>query len=86
MTESVEQKRRRLRMAACRRGLLEAELALRPFVEAELAELDQDGLEQFERFLALEDLDLWELLCSRRPAHPEIDPELIRRIRKYLPS
>lgn len=83
--EPLELRRRRLRLLACRRGFLEVELALRPFVEAELSQMDHPLLDQLERLLEMEDLDLWEVLCGRRPLPSEVGPELLRRLRRYLP-
>ena len=50
----------------CRRGLLELDIILQRFMDRHYAELDEQGLAQFERLLALPDNDLWELI-SKRP-------------------
>jgi antitoxin CptB len=80
--EGLEARRRRLRWLASKRGTLEAELLLRPFVKARLQELDARGLAGLEALLSLGDLDLWEVLTGRRPAPRGVDPALVAELRK----
>lgn len=50
----------------CRRGLLELDIVLQRFMDQYYTQLDESGLEQFERLLALPDNDLWELITARQ--------------------
>jgi antitoxin CptB len=50
----------------CRRGLLELDIVLQRFMDQHYAQLDQQGLEQFERLLSLPDNDLWDLISARK--------------------
>ena len=50
----------------CRRGLLELDIVLQRFMDQHYAQLDEQGLEQFERLLSLPDNDLWDLIAARR--------------------
>lgn len=50
----------------CRRGLLELDIILQRFMDQHYAQLDQQGLEQFERLLSLPDNDLWDLITARQ--------------------
>lgn len=50
----------------CRRGLLELDIVLQRFMDQHYAQLDQQGLEQFERLLSLPDNDLWDLISERK--------------------
>ncbi len=84
MHEDRELRRKRLRLAACQRGLLEAELVLRPFVARHLPELNPEQLDCFERLLAMADLDLWEIISGRRDAPPDIDRALLAMLRRPL--
>ncbi|QOJ20192.1 MAG: succinate dehydrogenase assembly factor 2 [Gammaproteobacteria bacterium] len=50
----------------CRRGLLELDIVLQRFMDQYYVQLDQQGLEQFERLLSLPDNDLWDLISERK--------------------
>lgn len=50
----------------CRRGLLELDIVLQRFMDQHYAQLDEQGLEQFERLLSLPDNDLWDLIAARQ--------------------
>ncbi|MCB2186597.1 MAG: succinate dehydrogenase assembly factor 2 [Deltaproteobacteria bacterium] len=74
--------RRKLRLRAAKRGFLEVELFLRPFVADGLTGLGRDELIQFERLIDLEDLDLWEVILGRTAPPPGVAAELLERIRR----
>ena len=62
-----------------RRGLLELELLLLPFVEARLGSLSEELLADFDALLGCEDMDLIEWLLARSEpglAHQRIVLEL----------
>ena len=50
----------------CRRGLLELDIVLQRFMDQHYAQLNEEGLQQFERLLALPDNDLWDLITARQ--------------------
>jgi len=50
----------------CRRGLLELDIVLQRFMDQHYAQLDEEGLQQFEQLLALPDNDLWDLITARQ--------------------
>ncbi len=50
----------------CRRGLLELDIVLQRFMDQYYSQLDESGLEQFERLLVLPDNDLWDLITARQ--------------------
>lgn len=50
----------------CRRGMLELDIVLQRFMDRHYRQLDEAGLQQFERLLALPDNDLWDLICARQ--------------------
>ena len=50
----------------CRRGLLELDIILQRFMDRHYAQLNQQGLEQFERLLSLPDNDLWDLIAAKQ--------------------
>lgn len=55
----------------CRRGLLELDIILQRFMDRYYAQLDEQGLAQFERLLDLPDNDLWELIAKRQVTNDE---------------
>ena len=69
--DRLEDHRNRLRWRS-RRGMLELELLLLPFVEHWLAGLDADQLDAFDRLLDAEDWDIFNWLQDREPVPPEI--------------
>ena len=72
-----------------RRGMLELELALQPFVEQRLASLSAADRERYARLLEHDDWDIFEWLQGRG-AVPEADlaglVEEIQRVHGALPS
>lgn len=84
MSEDITMRRKRLRLLAYSRGMLEVELVLRPFADTELQGLDQAGLDSFERLLRLEDLDLWEIISGRRPLPDDLDAAMVDKLRGRL--
>ena len=76
---------KKLKFQSCKRGLLEAELILRPFAQKHLNSLDDAELDAYERLINMEDLDLWEVISGRREVPQGTDPALIGLIRGFLP-
>lgn len=58
--------RGRLRWHASRHALLELDILFRRFLDEKFDRLDDSQLAVLEELLALEDLDLWEMICGRR--------------------
>ncbi|PXX07970.1 antitoxin CptB [Nitrosomonas ureae] len=50
----------------CRRGMLELDIVLQRFMDQNYRQLDETGLLQFERLLALPDNDLWDLISGKQ--------------------
>ena len=71
-------------MAASRRGFLETELALKPFIRDELARLTGPELEQFDLLLAMEDLDLWEVLSGKKEPPKGVGRDFMTRVRAHI--
>jgi len=70
---------KRLKMRSWRRGTKEMDLILGPFADSELASLDTDTLETYERMLAENDQDLYQWASGQIPA-PEDFAALMARI------
>ena len=70
----------RMRWAA-RRGMLELDLVLEPYVQANYATLDDADRERFQQLMLCEDQDLFAWFLQRQ--QPE-DPELADIVAKIL--
>ena len=66
---------------ASRRGMLELDLVLEPFVTARYAELDDLDRQRFQRLMTCEDQDLFAWFLGRQ--QPE-DPELAQIVSQIL--
>ncbi len=74
MTETHENRLRRLRMRSWRRGTKEMDLLLGPYADARLEALSADELDLYERLLEESDQDLY-LWVSARSRGEEAGPE-----------
>lgn len=66
----------------CRRGLLELDIILQRFMDRHYAELDEQGLAQFERLLDLPDNDLWDLIAKRQANVDENVQQVLKLLQK----
>lgn len=69
--ETAEDRLKRMKMRAWRRGTKEMDLVLGPYADAHLGQLGPERLDLFERILAENDQDLmaWILGNAPAPAH-----------------
>jgi antitoxin CptB len=70
---SSENRRKRLLFRAQRRGFKEVDLIFGAYAEAQLARLDEAGLDQFEALLAAPDQEVYALLRGAAPVPSEFD-------------
>jgi antitoxin CptB len=66
----------------CRRGLLENDLILARFLDAEGERLDEADRECLNRLLDLPDGELWDLLSARKEPEDKTVVPLLTRLRK----
>ncbi|TNF82698.1 MAG: hypothetical protein EP301_11830 [Gammaproteobacteria bacterium] len=66
-----------------RRGLLELELLLKPFVNGGFAALSDPLKQDYEHLLDYDDMDAYEWLLARAEAPPEVQG-IVREIRAFL--
>jgi antitoxin CptB len=64
-----------------RRGLLENDILLSRFFDAELMQLSQEELQLLDKLLELGDNDLMDLLMGRKPCEDARFEPLVARIR-----
>ncbi len=66
-----------------RRGLLELELLLLPFVDAEMGDLSDGLLARFEKLLDCDDMDIYEWLMARSEPEREL-VTIVAEVRGFL--
>ena len=64
-----------------RRGLLELDIVLSRFIEAQYAQLNEDEQRVFEDLLDMPDNPLWDMIAGRREAAPGEQQALLEKIR-----
>lgn len=86
MSESPENRIKRLTMRSWRRGMKEMDLILGPFADFHLPRLSEDDLDKYEEILEENDQDLylWVTAISRgETAGPEDQHTLLSRIARF---
>jgi succinate dehydrogenase flavin-adding protein (antitoxin of CptAB toxin-antitoxin module) len=63
----------------CRRGLLELDIVLQRFLEANA--LEDEALESFTRLLDLPDTELWDVVAGRSDRYAPGLSEIVARLR-----
>ncbi|SNT17203.1 succinate dehydrogenase assembly factor 2 [Tropicimonas sediminicola] len=85
MTESNEDRLKRLRMRSWRRGIKEMDLVLGRFSDDELASLSETDLETYDALLHENDQDMLRWITGQDPV-PERFAELFGRISQHAHS
>lgn len=81
MSDSMENRRKRLRFRCHHTGMKENNLLLGAFVDRHLAELSDDDVVWFESLLeGANDLDLFKWITGKEPAPTEYDHPVMRRL------
>lgn len=78
MAETQEERLKRMKMRAWRRGTKEMDLVLGPFADAHLDALSPTDLEAFEAVLAEQDQDLMAWVFGQAEPKPDLMPMLSR--------
>lgn len=79
----MDDRRKRIRFRAWRRGFREIDLILGAFADAHLADLDEAGLSEFERLLDQPDQDVYEWIVGRRATPAEFDGPTLSLIKSF---
>jgi antitoxin CptB len=79
----LDERRKRLRFRAWRRGFREIDLILGGFADARLADLSEDDLLTFEGLLEAPDQDVYDWVVGRTPPPQAHDTALLRAIRNF---
>jgi antitoxin CptB len=79
----MDDRRKKLRFRAWRRGFREIDLILGGFADRRLAELDDAGLDAFEALLEAPDQDVYLWITEEAVAPPEYDTPTLALIRAF---
>lgn len=79
----MDDRRKKLQFRAWRRGFREIDLILGPFADRKLTELDEAGLDAFERLLDANDQDVYEWITGQATAPAEHDTPTLAFIRAF---
>ncbi len=76
-------RKRRILFRAKHRGMKEMDLLLGRLADEMLETLDQESVAQFERLLEVPDAELMDWIAGAGTPPPELDGELLARLRAY---
>jgi len=82
----LDERRKRLRFRAWRRGFREIDLILGGFADAHIGALDEAALAEFERLLEAPDDDVYAWIVGRLTPPSEQDTGLLKRLREFAPA
>lgn len=80
MTANLEERRRKLRFRAWRRGFREMDLLMGSFADAHLADLSATELDAFERLLELPDWEVYAWLVGQAPVPDAYSSSVLDRL------
>jgi antitoxin CptB len=79
----LDMRRRRIRVRAWRRGMLEMDLILGRFADAQLEGLDAADVDAFERLLDVDDDVAFRWFTGAEPTAQDHDTPLFEKIRAF---
>ncbi len=79
----MDERRKRLKFRAWRRGFREIDLILGGFADQYSATLDEGELKAFERLLKTPDNDVYDWITGAASAPPDHDTLLMARLRAF---
>lgn len=83
MSETHENRLKRLRMRSMRRGIKEMDIILSAFADAQLDALSADELDLYEALLSEADLDMYQWVSGQSPTPAEY-LDLMSRISAHM--
>lgn len=84
MTEQLlDERRRKLKFRAWRRGFREMDLLMGSFADAHIAGLDDDDLSEFERLLSTPDWEVYAWLVGQKDVPGNYESPLLTRMMEF---
>jgi len=81
--QGLDARRRRIKFRAWHRGMLEMDLVMGRFVDAEIARLDEAAIADLERLLEAEDRDVLGWVTGEIAIPLDYDTLVLRKIRAF---
>ena len=82
-SQGLDARRRRLLFRAWHRGIREMDLVLGRFADAQLADLSEAELGEFEAWLDIPDQQIFSWISGQQDAPAEINTPLFRALREF---
>jgi len=79
----MDDRRKKLKFRAWRRGFREIDLILGPFADQNLRGMDETGLAEFEALLDAPDQEVFDWILQRRVAPGEFQTPILRAIQEF---
>ena len=85
-SEGLDPRRRRLLFRSWHRGIREMDLVLGRFADAHIATLNENELDEYERWLDVPDQRIFAWVNGAQVVPPEVDTPLFKRLRDFHSS
>jgi antitoxin CptB len=85
-SEGLDDRRKRLLFRCWHRGTREMDLILGRFAEAEIANLNDEEITEFERLIELPEPDLYAALTTDAALPPHDASPLFKRLKSFRPA
>lgn len=82
----MDDRRKKLKFRAWRRGFREIDLILGNFADRHLATLTETQVDEFERLLDAPDQDVYDWITEQAPPPAEYDTQTLALIRAFRPE
>ena len=79
----LDERRRKVKFRAWRRGFREMDLLMGSFADAHLANMSDDDLSEFERLLATPDWEVYAWLVGQKTVPDNFESPLLRRMMEF---
>jgi len=81
--EVLDERRRKLKFRAWRRGFREMDLLMGSFADAHLLGLSDDDVSEFERLLSTPDWEVYAWLIGQKPVPANFESSLLTRMMEF---
>lgn len=81
--EVLDERRRKLKFRAWRRGFREMDLLMGSFADAHLSGLSDDDVSEFERLLSTPDWEVYAWLIGQKPVPANFESSLLTRMMEF---